>query len=140
MITEIGNYAKITANVEDSYIKIEWLRFTRSDDFRKAMDMQIDIMQQYGIQKILADNRNMKVISPEDQLWSIENWLPRAIEVGYRAIALVQGSDFFNNHTVERIIETAQEVFNKFDVKAEYFKNMNEAEKWIKEVSTLKKI
>ena len=69
------------------------------------------------------------MIDPEDQEWVNTDWLPRAIEAGYRKVAIIVPEDIFSQIAVDDIMEKARE---EAPVEDHYFTNLEEAKAWLK--------
>ena len=88
----------------------------------------IDAMEVKGTGVVIADARNMQVISREDQQWISESWYPRALAAGFSHEALVVSPYTFNELAVKRIVRT----YDEKKVKTGYFKSMPAAYAWVK--------
>jgi hypothetical protein len=68
--------------------------FNQPTDFEDALkenlDAMIDLLALKKTGKIIADARNMKVISEPDRQWIVEDWYPRALKAGFRYEALAE--------------------------------------------------
>ncbi len=120
-------YILLQYNEQEKYIVANWLQFPLSEEFRTGMDQIIRLMEENKIGKVLTDTRKMGAISPDDQDWSITDWLPRAFKAGYRRIALVISEDIFNQMSVEDIMSRVEGM----DFVTKYFPNSEEGRKWL---------
>lgn len=114
-------------NEQEKYAATHWQRFPMSEEFRMGMDQLIRLMREKNIGKVLADARKMGAIAPEDQDWSIQDWLPRAFEAGYRRIAIVVSEDIFNQMSVEDIMSRVEGM----DFVTKYFPGLEEGRAWL---------
>ena len=92
------------------------------------LDGIVDAMYEKKTGIVIADARNMQVISREDQQWISENWYPRALAAGFSHEALVVSPYTFNELAVKRIVRT----YDERKVKTGYFKSMPSAYSWVK--------
>lgn len=112
-------------------IVMEWKGFANSPAFRKANEHVLAALVDRNVTKVIADIRQMRVISISDQEWLWENWLPRAMRAGYRACAMVTSEDYFNRVSIENVakrIDPAQFTL-------QYFKSLLMARAWIKKTN-----
>jgi hypothetical protein len=79
---------------------------------------------------IVADAREMLIISQADQEWTISNWYPRAIKAGFRHQALILSKDTFNERNVKKISEN----YDAEVVTTQYFKSPSDALEWVREI------
>jgi hypothetical protein len=70
----------------------------------------------------------MGAISPEDQQWSITEWLDNALKVGYNCLAIIVPDEIFTQISVNDIIS---QVEGKNPVTIQYFNSISEARKWL---------
>jgi len=120
-------YLLLQYNEQEKYIVANWQHFPLSEEFRVGMDHLIRLMEEKKIGKVLTDTRKMGAISPDDQDWSINEWLPRAFKAGYRRIAIVISEDIFNQMSVEDIMSRVKGV----DFVTQYFPSLEEGRKWL---------
>jgi len=97
-------------------------------DLYLILDALIDAMKEKRTGIVIADARNMQVISRDDQQWISENWYPRALAAGFSHEALVVSPYTFNELAVKRIVRT----YDEKKVKTGYFKSMPSAYTWVK--------
>lgn len=102
--------------------------FVSGDEFRKILNKIIDAISLKKTSTIIADAREMKVISEADRQWIIDDWYPRALEAGFRCQALVVTKDSFNEQAIKLVVMK----YNDDDVKTRYFTSLEEAAAWVK--------
>ena len=107
-----------------------WDGFLSSEEFREAITTCIELIENHKLLRWLGDNRKMKVIRPVDQLWFVENILPRLQQSGLRRNAVLHSEDFFNKTAVEQIYRRAE---GKGDLITKDFDNKTLAMAWLKE-------
>ncbi len=120
-------YLLLQYNDQEKYTAASWQHFPLSDEFRTGMDQIIRVMEEKKIGKVLTDTRKMGAISPDDQDWSINDWLPRAFAAGYRRIAIVISEDIFNQMSVEDIMSRVEGV----DFVTKYFPSLEAGRQWL---------
>ena len=77
--------------------------------------------------RLLGDIRDFTLISAADQDWLNQVWIPRAIEIGLRRVALVQPSYYFNRVAVDNV--TSRTDPNRLTVA--YFDDADNARTWL---------
>jgi hypothetical protein len=102
--------------------------FVSGDDFRKILNEIISVLLAKKVSTIIADAREMKVISEADRQWITDDWYPRALKAGFRCQALVVTKDSFNEQAIKLIVMK----YNDDDVKTRYFTSPEEAKEWVK--------
>jgi len=72
----------------------------------------------------------MVLIGLEDQEWLDTQFLPGAIKFGFKAIAIIKPDHYFNKVAVENISYKV----DKGKLAINFFENISEAKKWLKEM------
>ena len=85
-----------------------WNGFLNSQEFREAITVCIQFIEERKLLRWLGDNRKMKAIRPVDQEWFVEIILPRLQESALRRNAVLVSEDFFNRTAVEQIYKRAE--------------------------------
>lgn len=124
-------YALVDDNPEIGCSFMQWKRFTNSEEFREAMNQSLHLLQEKGYSKILSDARMLGPLDPVDQKWTVDEWLPKAVEAGYNRIALLVPTDVFSQIAVEDIMEGASE--SATTVQDRYFDTLESAADWLKQ-------
>jgi hypothetical protein len=116
------------SHIPVSHIYIKWGLKIDENEFRQGMNDLIELMRENETGKILSNNVNMKALSDADQKWSVEDWLPRALAVGYSAIAIIVSKNLFGKMAVEDILNNASEVS---PIRIQYFEDEERAKLWL---------
>ena len=125
-----SNECDIFYNNELEVIQTRWKGlFVSGNEFRKILDAIIDGLAQKHASTIIADAREMKIISEADRKWTVDDWYPRALAGGFRCQALVVTKNSFNEQSIKLIVTR----YNDEDVKTRYFLTPEEAMEWVKE-------
>ena len=106
--------------------------YVNEEPFRKILDEIINVLETKHASIIIADSRDMYVISPSDQEWILKNWYPRAVKAGFRYQGLILNKDTFSELSVKTIS-------NKYDsstVTTQYFSSPSDALDWVREIQT----
>ncbi len=85
-------------------------------------------MRESGVVKLLSDTRNMGAIDPDNQDWSIQDWLPRAFGAKYRRFAILVSDDIFNQLSVQDIMNRVPDM----DFATRYVKSIEEGREWLR--------
>ncbi len=109
-------------------VVMEWRGYATSKEFRTGTQSMLDLLIEKKASKVIADVKNMKLISMEDQKWVEDEFLPRALKAGFRVMALITSNDYFNRVSVENITQKIDP--SKLVLK--YFDNIFSAEEWLK--------
>ena len=119
----------LLANIPCVYI--QWFGSPTSAEFQMGCDTALEWIIKCKYSKILTDNSQAKIFKVVDQHWLNDNWLPRAEKAGYKTSAVILGdTEAFVKFAVDNIVRHRDN--SKF--KTRYFRNRDEAEKWLKEV------
>jgi hypothetical protein len=70
----------------------EWKGFATSAEFRSALLTGVRAIREHHVVGYVSDARKARVIGPEDEVWSREVWLPRAVAARLKRMAIVTAS------------------------------------------------
>ncbi len=113
----------------------EWDGFITSDNFKKAIRKLVSLLGEYsgeyGKLNMLADTRNLAVISTKDLDWVNTEINSQYVKNGASYEAFVIPEDAFGKNSVKKYVEmsTSEGVFT-----AKYFASIEEAKSWLQEV------
>lgn len=107
---------------------MEWNGYANSTQFREGTELMLNTLIQNKSSKVLANIRDMAIIGMEDQTWLEKNFLPRAIKFGFKTIAIVTPTSYFNKVAVESISYKV----DKEKLNITFFDNIEEATAFLK--------
>lgn len=110
-------------------VVMEWNGYASSQQFREGTELMLNTLVQNNCSKVLANIRDMTIIGMEDQEWLETNFLPRAIKFGFKIIAIITPTSYFNKVAVESISYKV----NKEKLTISFFDNLEEGTKWLKD-------
>lgn len=108
-------------------VVMEWHGYATSRQFKEGTELMLNTLIKNNGSKVLADIRNMTLIGMEDQQWINEVFLPRATRFGFKAIAIIKPSSYFNKVAVETISYKV----DKEKLTINFFDNLEEAREWL---------
>lgn len=109
-------------------VVMEWHGYATSNQFKEGTELMLNTLIRHNGSKVLADIRDMTLIGMEDQQWINDVFLPRATKFGFKAIAIIKPSSYFNKIAVETISYKA----DKEKLTINFFDNTEEAKAWLK--------
>ena len=107
--------------------------YANEERFRAILDEIIKALELKKAFIIIADARQMYVISQADQDWIINNWYPRAIKAGFRYQGLILNKNSFSELTVKMISRQ----YDSTTVMTKYFDSPSDALEWVREIQAL---
>lgn len=107
-----------------------WNGFLSSSEFREAVEICLNLMDEHKLLRWLGDNRKLRAIRQADQDWFVEHVLPRLVASTLRRNASVVSEDLFNKMAVEQIIKRAN---NLGDMVLRDFDDKEAAMAWLNE-------
>ena len=122
-----NKHLTINYNKDKYYLTLIWKGFIPSEQFRELACEIIKAVEKTKVTKILSDNTEWKIISPNDYSWAANHWFPKAEESGVRKLATVLSSDYFNRHA-ERTVEGMADV-ERLTIKQ--FETFHDAQVWL---------
>src|SRR4051812_15228823 len=101
---------KIFFNEELNAVQTCWYGLpSEGKELYTILNALADAMVEKKTGVVIADARNMQVISREDQQWISDIWYPRALAAGFSHEALVVTKYTFNEMAVKRIVRNYDE-------------------------------
>jgi hypothetical protein len=103
-----NEFVEISYHADLHYLEMIWSnRFTPSRTLRTIFSDLTDVLRCKRPALWLADHAVMKIISPEDQDWLFEQWVPAwrhptAMRC-LRRLAFVRSTDFFGQRSVQSL-------------------------------------
>jgi hypothetical protein len=113
-------------------VVMEWFGYSTTAQFREGTELMLNLLIQNRTYKVLADVKDMIMIGMEDQEWMNNDFLPRAIKFGFKAIAMIKPDHYFNKVAVESVSYKV----DKEKLTINFFDSLKEAKEWL---NTIKK-
>ena len=104
-----------------------WKKFAKGEDFRQGLNEGLELLEQHGTSKWLADLRDLGTVTKEDQEWSNEQWYPRAINGGIRYMAIIMPKSVISSMSVTNILTRVKDI----NVETQYFDDIDSAKEWL---------
>ena len=104
--------------------------FVSGDEYRSILMRVLDLLEEKRASRLLSDSRNMPVMSPDDQKWLQDVWMPRSIKVGLRYSAVVAPKSALTKSTLRHIIDDSGDVPRQ----RAFFPTVEEAKAWLKSI------
>ncbi|HSZ72688.1 MAG TPA: STAS/SEC14 domain-containing protein [Cytophagaceae bacterium] len=129
MKTNTDSYS-IYFDEELKAVIMEWDGYSTSNQFREGTEFMLNVLIKNHASKVLADAKDMVMIGMEDQQWMNTEFLPRAINFGFKAIAMIKPDHYFNKVAIESISYKV----NKEKLTIRFFDEVEEARQWLKNI------
>ncbi|MBC7850033.1 MAG: STAS/SEC14 domain-containing protein [Chitinophagaceae bacterium] len=110
-------------------VVMDWDGYATSTAFRQGTELMLNTLIKHQTSKVLADIREMVLIGLEDQRWLETEFLPRALNFGFRMLAIVNPTAYFNKVAVETISEKV----DKDRLSIRFFEDLQTAKAWLNE-------
>jgi hypothetical protein len=134
LIIEDKPHCLIKFNEDVPCLMVKWRGKLNSDLYRQSMNTLLAQIQARGVSKILNDDRKITgSITKADQTWAAQEWLPQALALGYKAMAVVQTEDFFRKVPAAQVAAMAR-LYYQDQIKIEYFDQIKAASDWLAKV------
>jgi hypothetical protein len=111
-------------------VVMDWDGYATSVQFKEGTELMLNTLILNKASKVLADIKEMVLIGMEDQAWLDKYFLPRAMQFGFKAIAIVKPDNYFNKVAVETISYKVDQ--DKLLIT--FFDDVENAREWIKNV------
>lgn len=120
-------FCQIFFDPKSSAVVIHWIGYSQSSEFREACNKSLELLILKNATYMIADNKEGRVVTPEDQQWMLDEWFPKAYENGYRGSAVIMPTNMFRELAVKNIANNLEK--GKFIV--QYVDNLEDAQQWI---------
>ncbi len=131
MITNTDRVYNIYFDAGSNVVTMDWDGYATTAQFREGTETMLNILIENHAHKVLADSKDMTLISMEDQRWLETQFLPRAIRFGMKACAIVRPNSYFNKIAVEAVSNK----INQEKLLISFFDTAEEARAWLKSLS-----
>ncbi len=111
-------------------VVIEWHGYATTTQFRQINENVLRLLIEKKCDKILADTTHLPMISASDQKWVNADWLPRAIQAGYRICGMVNSRFYFSRVAMNNVMRQV----NKDEFQVEYFETQTAAREWLRSI------
>jgi hypothetical protein len=111
-------------------VVMDWDGYATSAQFKEGTELMLNTLIQNNAFKVLADIKDMILIGMEDQQWMETRFLPRAIQFGFKAAAIVRPDSYFNKVAVESISYKV----DKDKLAINFFDNVEDAREWLQKM------
>jgi hypothetical protein len=108
-------------------IVVEWLGDVGGDTYREWMERILDAMNDRDANKLLTDSRQQGLMAEADQVWTVEDWEPRAIDAGLEYVAVVYPDDRSAKTTVDMSARRSPHT----DLERVFTDDFDEARHWL---------
>jgi hypothetical protein len=128
MSTDINTVYNIYYDKRNQIVVMDWVGYATSAQLKEGSEAMLNELIQHGAHKVLADTRDMALISSEDRQWIEKDFLPRAMKKGFKAVALVKPLTYHNAAAIEAITTIARNSnlqINIFDHKEDAIEWLN---------------
>src|SRR5450432_2841083 len=108
-------------------------KFTYGAEFRNYLERGLEVIQKYGAQKWLSDDRHHSALPTEDLEWSMNDWFFRAFNSGWKYWAMIMPDKVVGQMNMNRIMERNINLGMNIRV----FESPEEALQWLESIDML---
>ncbi len=112
---------------------LTWLPTTNGmtqDDFKQEVTLRLNTVREYGISKLVADDREFNyTVTPVVQEWVADSFKRILGDLNLKRHAIVVPEGFFAQISVEQTFEEVEQKKMTYQVK--HFSNLNMANNWV---------
>src|SRR5262249_2805193 len=105
-------------------------KFIYGEEFRRNLEMGLELLQKHGAKKWISDNRNHSALPTEDLEWSTNDWFFRAFNTGWRYWAMVMPDKIAGQLSMNRIMKRNIDMGMTIKV----VESLDEALEWLESV------
>jgi hypothetical protein len=127
---KVANVYNIYFDKELNTVIMEWNGYATREKFKEGTELMLNLLVKHKAAKVLADIKNMTLIGSEEQQWLENSFIPRAIEFGFKAVAMIKPDNYFNKVAVESVSYKV----NKEKLNISFFDNVTDAKDWLSKI------
>ena len=105
----------------------ETLKFTTTEERRKALEAGLKMIEQDRVTKWLTNNKSGSAIPQEDIDWGINEWFPRAIKAGLQYWAVILPEKAVGKLSGKKMVDALVER----GITVKTFRTEEDAVKWL---------
>lgn len=133
IITAMDNqYARLVYHADKKIVHHCFHQALDSHHLRLVLSTGVEFLQKYQAKKWLSDNREIEPHSDEDTEWVNNNWLPNALNAGWKYWALVVPDSVKSKMNMVDFINS----FYDHDVRIMVFVDTESAMEWLEHVDS----
>ncbi|HUH33643.1 MAG TPA: hypothetical protein VLZ28_06790 [Daejeonella sp.] len=113
-------------------VMMDWDGYSTSQQLYLGSEEALKLIAKHNAPKLLADLKDMVLLSREDQNWIVNSFIPRAMTAGLEFLAIVQPISYFNKIAVDALSFKANErnlsckILQNLELSKQWLENPNE--------------
>ncbi len=125
-----SEYAETYYDPITDCVMIKWIKFSPSIFFREIFEKVLPEILKSQPQRLLLDQRRIKIIAPADQLWLIDDWYFKVSSTNrFYKVAFIDADDLFGKLSIKNIATKMSTTSKVCEVKI--FNQLDEAQVWL---------
>ncbi|HEY8634276.1 MAG TPA: hypothetical protein VIO34_04875 [Candidatus Dormibacteraeota bacterium] len=125
-------YVSVRWDGVGNWMFVEWKAWANSTEYRAALETVLLALRESRATRNLIDATHAGVVADDDQVWLIENWIPRAAAAGRRWTAIVMPKSALGRTISENIGRREKP---NARTEARYFETVEDAAAWLSSVN-----
>ncbi|WP_424018149.1 hypothetical protein ACOZ4N_01480 [Halorientalis pallida] len=106
----------------------KWKQYVDGESFREGARSMLELAEERNSGTILIDHRDMTLVDREDQEYIMEEWLPKAVEIGADYHVVVHHQSTIAEMNLDDIVD-----IEEHDHTSRMTSDWDEAREWIAE-------
>ncbi|MXR22294.1 hypothetical protein [Halobacterium bonnevillei] len=86
-----------------------WTDFTTGEAFRDGSNVLLEAIRETGHSNLLVDTSNIQAHDDEDKAWLQQEWVPKALDAGMEASAMVYSDSVISKMEMESFNEEIED-------------------------------
>ncbi|WP_207426616.1 hypothetical protein [Pedobacter sp. SYSU D00535] len=111
----------------EKMVVMDWDGYATSSEFHAGTAFMFELVQNYKCSKVLADVKDMLMISQDDQKWLAEEFIPKLVRTGVDMVAMVCPQHYFGKVAAESLTQKA----NELNLDCRIFRDAAAARDWL---------
>jgi len=87
-----------------------WTDFTTGEAFRDGSNVLLEAIRETGHSNLLVDTSNIQAHDDEDKAWLQQEWVPKALDAGMEASAMVYSDSVISKMEMESFNEEIEDI------------------------------
>lgn len=125
-----NEYATLSYDPDSGIVQHQFHKFIYGDHFRAVLNTVIDLFNDRGATKWLADDRLISTLTSEDAAWAQFDWTPRVWATGWKYWAVI-----LPDKRVGQVhLNFSMRLHQGYGITTAAFETADEARRWLESV------
>ncbi|GAA3918539.1 hypothetical protein [Hymenobacter algoricola] len=128
VLLHTSDILRIYLDERRSLLETEWLDYASGEPLRQSLTLALRLARENRVLGLVTNQQGMRTISPADQQWIHDNFLPALVGLPLRRFGVVVSRDPLNRMAMKTI---AEHMTVDFPAEVQTFETPEQARRWV---------